>query len=622
MEFRYPGSGKAIIQIDLKNCFNIFWRTFCYLFAMYLGFIYRYVFRIYQLPKFTVYNGYLIKVIIGLIQGDGLGPIGCCLALAKLITDSFNMLLEKDKAAFNVNLMDDMTFGGNESEVIEVAKYIQRVGPESCGAVLNPPKTVIYVLDQDLKAPESRLDEAKRIVAVGPIGFDVGSKREENGTRQLGSPIGSDEFCLEYFLARFKRNYEPIMEKIIALKHPAAAWRLWQRLCVEGGMTHLFRSTPPHLLSPGFAEIEEKIRNFVEAAIFGRKVTDLQWKLCQLPFALSGWNFIPFDVLAPCAYLSSLLANKEAFLKLRPNASDRYEKEIQSTAELIIKTNPSAKLPDLSSTPKQKDLVRAVMESRMETLLETVDTRTRALIIGQRQTHASLWKNAVHTAEMFINPEVFQIAALFSIGAEIFPEVERCPVCNEADLDKYGDHALVCQTLGGVVHRHNDAYKVFVQEARHGLVAINVEHVIQITPEKTYKADIVLPYGIPGLLSQRTALDLVVTTNFCRTMVKAAAKEDLATAEKGADRKDKEHEEDLKKVGFMFCPLAFEATGGHTPEVSNIANYFITQNSLMTGRPFTELSVNFWQRLSVTLQRSNATAILFRRKRLIEFDDK
>ena len=75
----------------------------------------------------------------------------------------------------------------------------------------------------------------------------------------------------------------------------------------------------------------------------------------------------------------------------------------------------------------------------------------------------------------------------------------------------------------------------------------------------------------------------------------------------------------MKEGGVV--PLAFEATGGHSPDVSPIAHYFIAQRALMTGVPFAELSVNFWQRLSVCIQKSNATAILSRRKRLIAEDE-
>lgn len=613
----YPGSKKAIAQFDLSNCFNLLKRlNLAYMFKIYVPFAYRYFFQTYQKARQTVYEGHLIDVMTGLLQGCGFGPLLCALALAMLILAMMKILLERDSNAFSVSLMDDMTFGGEESALVEIAHHLETEGPETYGAVLNAPKTVIYVLDPELKVPEKVLKNAKRIVVLSKDGFDVGSKPEENGTRQLGSPMGEEPFCNKYNLNHFNNNYKPIMKKIEELNHPTAAWRLWGRLSVEGGMIHRLRSTPPQLLEKTFPEIETQIRSFAEKAIFGRKLTDLQWNICQLPFALGGWNFVPLEVLAPCAYLSSLLANREAVLALRPDATDRFDNEIKTVTELILKNNPSARLPDLKSIPKQKTLVKAVMESRANTLLENVDTRTKALIIGQRQPHAALWKTAAHTAEHFMAPEIFQIAALFSIGANQVPE-ELCPVCKQVHMDAYGDHALICMKEGNVVHRHNDAYRVFVSEARKGCIPLNVEKKIQITPYEKYSADILLPYGIPGLSQRSTAFDLTITTNFNKTMVGKAAKTDLAAAQSGEDRKSNEHKADLDTRGYDFFPLAFEATGGHCDQVNPIAHYFISQHSLMTGIPFSELSVNFWTRLSVSIQRSNATAIFWRKKRLI-----
>jgi len=263
---------------------------------------------------------------------------------------------------------------------------------------------------------------------------------------------------------------------------------------------------------------------------------------------------------------------------------------------------------------KQKDLVKAVMESRANSFLEKADTRTKALLLGQRQPHANLWKTAAHTAELFMPPELFQIAALFSIGA---PQMEQvlCPCCTRVFMDPFGDHALICMKRGNVVHRHNDAYAVFVTEARRAFISTKVEKTLQLSPDDSYKADIFLTNGIPGLSTRGTALDFTITTNFNKTMVKRSAKTELAAAVSGEERKDNELKDLLEKAGYDFIPLAFEATGGHSPTVLPVAHYFISQRALMTNTPFTELAVNFWQRLSVTIQKANAHGILERNKR-------
>ncbi len=569
----------------------------------------------YQKMKHTMYQGNFIEVIIGLIQGCAFGPGSCGLALSELIQLANDLLKDLDENSFNVNLMDDMTFGGDEVAIVKTAMFLSVEGPEKYGAIVNPPKTIVYVLDPELKVPEIQIPNAKRIVATGIEGIDVGSKREEDGTRLLGSPVGSIEFCEKFTENLFQTKYSPILQKIMDIRHPPTAWRLFQRLSISGGLIHLFRSTTPRLIAKPLPKIEARIREFAGIAIFGRNLTDQEWEICQLPFSLGGWNMVPFDVLSPCAYLASLLANKTAVLALRPDAGERIDRDIKATVELILKNDPSTKLPDLKSTTKQKDLVRAVMETRAEKLLQRVDPRTKALLLGMRQDHASSWKTVEHTAETFMDPEVFQTAALFSIGSEFLTEERLCPVCEKVYMDTHADHALICMNEGTVVKRHNDLYNVFVKEAREAFIGLGVEKKINIDERKTYTADILLSHGIPGLTNRRTALDLTITCNFNKTMIKRSAKEELAAAMAGETRKEKEQKSDLEKLGYDFIPLAFEATGGHSPTVAPIAHYFLSQKAIMTGIPFEELAHRFWQRLAVSLQRSNASAILERQKR-------
>ena len=214
-----------------------------------------------------------------------------------------------------------------------------------------------------------------------------------------------------------------------------------------------------------------------------------------------------------------------------------------------------------------------------------------------------------------MDPALFQIAARFSIGTKQMEE-DLCPRCKRVTMDPYGDHALICMKEGNVVHRHNDAYNEFVTEARNGGISLTVEKQIQISEKDTYKADILLTSGIPGLTTRSTALDLTITTNFNKTMVKRSAKTDLAAALNGEDRKDKELRLLLDQAGVDFIPLAFEATGGHSATVEPVAHYFLRQHALYSSTPFAELAVNFWQRLSVTIQKANATGIFWRMKRM------
>ena len=104
-----------------------------------------------------------------------------------------------------------------------------------------------------------------------------------------------------------------------------------------------------------------------------------------------------------------------------------------------------------------------------------------------------------------------------------------CPIYEKAPLDVHGDHALISMNQGTVVKRHNDLYRLFVMMGREGLVSIQTEReLIFLKDKSTWKADLVIMNGIPGLTGLPAALDLTVICNFNKTTVNRTAKEPLA----------------------------------------------------------------------------------------------
>jgi hypothetical protein len=313
----------------------------------------------------------------------------------------------------------------------------------------------------------------------------------------------------------------------------------------------------------------------------------------------------------------------DAILERRPDAKPRLEAEIQAAIALLQQTCPNAKLPELNANTRQKDLVQACMQARFDELLAKSDTRTKALIRGLSQKHAGAWKTAAHTPEMFIPGDLFQIMAKFSVGRRFFTEshTQLCPERHKVPLDPFGDHAIICLNKGDVIHRHDDLYKEIVKDARKGMISLNTETTIMKTPSTSFRADVLMPPGIPGFMNRPTAFDLTVSSPLCATYQTRASRTDLKTAEKAGDDKDARQLKQLNALGFDFAPLAFEATGGSGPEVQVLVHYVSQQKALMTGIPFGEVVSRLWQRLSVVLQRSNAFAIKRRYVQLLPEHD-
>ena len=120
------------------------------------------------------------------------------------------------------------------------------------------------------------------------------------------------------------------------------------------------------------------------------------------------------------------------------------------------------------------------METRATKLMATASPRIQALLRGQQQKHASLWKQASSTAEMFTPGDLFRIQAQYSVGHPFFTGSPICPSCQKETLDPFGDHCLICMPDGDVVHRHNDLYKPIIAEARAGMIGLSVETKITI----------------------------------------------------------------------------------------------------------------------------------------------
>ena len=162
------------------------------------------------------------------------------------------------------------------------------------------------------------------------------------------------------------------------------------------------------------------------------------------------------------------------------------------------------------------------------------------------------------------------------------------------------------------MQRHNAIVRVFLDEARAGALTVKHENVLQLGLDQTYKADLVLMEPIPGFTALPTALDATVSNPFAQSLVRKAAATPLAAAEDGNARKKAENDARLLKAGFSFIPLAFEATGGHAPEVETVVHYLAERKAAVTGLPFSQLTALIWQRLAVTLQHNNALMILER----------
>jgi hypothetical protein len=176
-------------------------------------------------------------------------------------------------------------------------------------------------------------------------------------------------------------------------------------------------------------------------------------------------------------------------------------------------------------------------------------------------------------------------------------------------------------------HRRSRAFKSEILErekcivllaAKEAQLTAECEVAVPVGGEKTYSPDIVIAQPLMGVTTRKSALDLTVTNGFAPYQLKAAAKSPLAPANYGQNHK--RHEipvEALERLGFDFIPLSFEVSGGCTVETEKLIHAVLAEKARIVNIPFSEVVTEFWQLLSITMQRANAEMI---RRRLAYVD--
>ena len=572
----------------------------------------------YTKANTVIFNGISANCTQGFAQGDSKAPLGSCLATAENTMASNNFLKRDFEDWTSLSFLDDVTKASTEVNVCDSIQYSIEHGPKN-GEFINKSKTlVIPVAVLHGKAPQPAPPNFPNGVTrvTNLTGIEIGSNKDSAGTRMLGSPLGTQEYCHKYVLNRLEKT-KSMYKAIAEIEHPHVVKHLMDRISTTSGFTYIYRTVPPGLIIGVLHQIEVVQRGLFEKSVVGRALSELQWSIAQLPYGLGGWNFIPPEVLSICGFLASLYSCKDQILESRPKAKSWIETQLNRATVLFKKLSPSAKPIEISSKTKQRDLVRHVMQSRYDEMLATATPDIKVLLLGEARHHAHAWKTAPPLSNLFLEPNEFRFAVRRSLRVEIFSSAFLCPehkTGEQFDINVFGDHCLSCMPGGGVVHRHDDAYREIVRITRQALLSCSTEVTETFADGSTYRADIVISQPIPGMSTRQTAFDFTITNSFAPTYLSKAAKTPGYAIEKGIKRKSREvNIEGLHERGYDFKALSFECTGGCSDDTERLVNYILSEKAMVHNKPFSELVSEFWTLISVLIQRSNAQMI---RKRL------
>ena len=221
-----------------------------------------------------------------------------------------------------------------------------------------------------------------------------------------------------------------------------------------------------------------------------------------------------------------------------------------------------------------------------------------------------------------IDTPLFRVALKRRIRAPVFDVDTGCPRCGEI-LDRFGDHAMTCQCGGDRTIRHNAVRNVHHAEAVEAGLRSEREKagLLPARPSAdgmTLKgngrrpADVWLPRGVSGASE---AWDFAVTSGMQSLVFRSAAAQPEVVFQRYEQMK-REYKSTARictDAGFHFVPLVYEAhAGGWSPLARATVDWLAKEAAASHGEEGPAVALRIAQRISATLHRENARAILRR----------
>lgn len=400
---------------------------------------------------------------------------------------------------------------------------------------------------------------------------------------------------------------------------------------------------PPGLHQGALADFSGVLRAAL-AELSDASLDDRAWAQARLGLKRGGLGLRGPDEHAPAAYLASVAsvttlakAIDTCFSELDPDGSLQLA---QARAALQSRILPDAAVDLEAGTYRQKHLSRLVDAKSYEALRQHPHAdRCFAAHLALQSAHgAGAWLTAPPAdADREVDPVLFRICLQRRLRLRVQDTDAFCPLCG-GTMDTFGDHALVCPCNGDRTTRHNALRNVVFTEAGLGGMSPEREKAGLLpgrpledgvreggaedpvpAASRRRPADVFLPRGPGGSAS---ALDFACTSGMRADLLHTSAIDPAAVVSAYEAFKrgftppgDVLSTETLcHQQGLRFLPMVIEAHGGGWGKTARQTLDAVAKCVSASSTDDTEAaSLRIAQRLSTTLHRENARAILRRR---------
>ena len=447
----------------------------------------------------------------------------------------------------------------------------------------------------------------------------------------LGAPIGTAVFC-ESVSQKRRTKAGDLLKRLPDLEDPQIALALLRHCGGVCKMSYSMRVVPRELHATAIANFDEDIRKAFNAAI-GISPDDEAWKRAVRPVSYAGLGIrsvYDFSDAALVASAGSCLTLCQAIDGCFKAEDDITSSHIQEAIRRVNEKLPDCAhvKPSLEDTQSQKVLCAKLERGVIDKVLTSSDT------LGYMKAHIQLmsapgsgaWLHATPCRESRtqLDAPLFRIAVQRRLRMPLLHDPSHCTACGMG-MDVYADHALVCGCKGDRTIRHNalrnctyryaKASALHPQREKAGLLPPrpDAEHIREKAGAAGRRpADIWMPHWCDN---GPVALDFAVTCGLRSDHLHHSAIDHTHALTEYEDFKRNylATAQQCEQQGIQFTPMVVDAHGGGWgPAAKEVFKIIARAHANQTGTSISMASSEIAQRISITLERENARAILRR----------
>ena len=345
--------------------------------------------------------------------------------------------------------------------------------------------------------------------------------------------------------------------------------------------------------------------------ILGCPIDERAWLQAKLPVSLGGLGLRGAKSHATSAHAASVLSSQHLVASLLQRQVDSLFPLLSPQLLALHSASQGEEaLEEGLNGVSQKQMSFKVDLHQQQLLLENVgeeDLRERARLASLALPHAGDWLNVAPLVALglHLRPPEFILSVKYRLGLQVFDRAGPCPACLRPS-DCLGDHAMCCGTGGERIARHNHLRDAVFQTAVAAGLGPTREGRFLLPGDDRRPADVLVPNWAGG---RDAAMDLTVVTPIqAQTMPQAAFTPGHALTH-AYERKMRGAEEDCRRQGIAFIPMAVESFGGWHCAAEAEVKKLGAALARHTGQDEGEAVHHLWGRLGILLQRGNAAIL-------------